>query len=374
MYGREQKQSRGFIARIIDVVMVLCTLFFAALLVLIYRGSGVNPNVFWPFAFLTLGLPIIMFFNIVIMLYWVFKWRWFFILPLAVLLVGLGDVSTFFKPSISKKYDNQVVPREALKVVSYNVGGFLNMSDEGYFVSVFDSTLSYLSSLDADIICMQEFEANYRNPKYRIDSLLADLAYNSTFYAHSREGDNGWGLAVYSKYPIVNSGGISYPSNNGSMWVDVLVGRDTIHLFNNHLQSMKITPDERKMFDLKSDQENIEQAKLKSVFGKVKDNFMLRADQADSLAMLIANYDKRTLVCGDFNDTPMSYTYRTMKGDMVDTFQERGSGPANTYRDMFGIFRIDYIFHSQDISTLSYKTLDKSLSDHNAIEVKILLD
>lgn len=371
---RNSKKKRGFLSGIVNAVMMVFTVVSSATLLFVYLGSQTNPNTFWPLAFLTLVLPFIMLLNLIFTLYWVLAWRWYFIVPLAVLMLGLGSVSTFFKPTFSKDYDNQPENKAAIKILSYNVAGFLNLQEDGKIVSVVDSTLCYLNEINADIICIQEFEANYRNPKAKIDSLLGKWAHNTTFYTHSRGDENGWGLAVYSKYPIVNSGGVQYPSNNGSMWVDVLVGKDTIHLINNHLQSMKISKYEREMFELADDDNDMERGRVKQVVSKMKDNFKLRADQADSLALKIASYGKRTVVCGDFNDTPMSYTYRTMKGDLIDAFQECGSGAVNTYRDMFGIFRIDYVFHSQDISSLDYKTLDNSLSDHNAVKVKILLN
>lgn len=357
------------------MLMLLATAVSAAMLLFVHLGSVINPNAFWPLAFLTLILPLIMLVNLILMLYWVIAWRWFFVMPLAALMLSIGSMSTFFKPALKKEYDNKPTYKESIRILSYNVAGFLNMNDHGELVSVADSTLSYLNNINADIICIQEFEANYRNPKSRIDSLLGKWKYNKTFYTHSPDdNENGWGLAVYSKYPIVNAGGVQYPSNNGSMWVDVLVGRDTIHLINNHLQSMNISFYEKKMFDISDQRNDMERDRLKEVMSKMKENFKLRADQADSLALLISGYGKRTIVCGDFNDTPMSYTYRTMKGELIDAFQQSGSGAVSTYRDMLGLFRIDYVFHSDDILSLEYNTLDNSLSDHNAVQVNILLN
>lgn len=58
------------------------------------------------------------------------------------------------------------------------------------------------------------------------------------------------------------------------------------------------------------------------------------------------------IVCGDFNDTPMSYTYRRMRGDFIDAFKRKGQGMVFTYRRLMGVLRIDYLFHSDDFETV----------------------
>ncbi|MFI3266547.1 MAG: endonuclease/exonuclease/phosphatase family protein [Rikenellaceae bacterium] len=374
MYYNSPKRRKGFFAKVATSVMFMLTMACAVLLVVIYWGSSVNPNDFWPFAFLTLGMPIVMIINFLLILYWIFRWKLIVVIPLVAMLIGINNISAFYKPSFSKDYNNDV-PRNAIKIVSYNVGGFFNMEKDGRMVSIVDTATSFVKSLEPDIICFQEYEANYKNSKYEIDSLLGDWKYSQTFYTMaSDDGVNGWGLAVYSKYPILKHGGIEYLSNNGSMWVDLLVGKDTVHLFNNHLQSMCISREEKGMFDPVQDKEHMAKEKIRGLVYKMRENFRLRANQADTMATIISKYDNRVIVCGDFNDTPLSYTYRTMRGNLLDTFIESGSGLVNTYRDLFGIFRIDYVLHSKDISSINFEVIDNGLSDHKAVKSTVLLN
>ena len=83
---------------------------------------------------------------------------------------------------------------------------------------------------------------------------------------------------------------------------------------------------------------------------------MKRAEQADSVALRIHDGTPRVIVCGDFNDTPMSYTYRRMRGDFVDAFKRKGQGMVFTYRRLMGVLRIDYLFHSDDFETVRYRS------------------
>jgi len=73
------------------------------------------------------------------------------------------------------------------------------------------------------------------------------------------------------------------------------------------------------------------------------------------------------IVCGDFNDTPVSYTYRKMKSGLKDAFVNIGAGTGNTYLGSFPSFRIDYIFHSQQFKTIDFERIEARLSDHYPI-------
>ena len=160
------------------------------------------------------------------------------------------------------------------------------------------------------------------------------------------------------------------------MWVDLVMdGKDTVRLFNNHLQSMSLNRAEKEMFEYETLAEGGgDSQKFKDVLRKMKRGFCQRASQADSVAMLIENTPYTKIVCGDFNDTPMSYAYHKMRGDLKDSFKEKGRGMIYTYNGIFSVFRIDYIFHSDDLKTLSYESVDINWSDHNPVEVVVEFD
>jgi endonuclease/exonuclease/phosphatase family metal-dependent hydrolase len=76
-------------------------------------------------------------------------------------------------------------------------------------------------------------------------------------------------------------------------------------------------------------------------------------------------------VCGDFNDTPMSYDYSTLSDGLNDAFIEHGTGYRSTFRPMRSLLCIDYILYSNGIKAYSYEA-DKSatLSDHLPLRVQ----
>jgi endonuclease/exonuclease/phosphatase family metal-dependent hydrolase len=110
-----------------------------------------------------------------------------------------------------------------------------------------------------------------------------------------------------------------------------------------------------------------EMEKSKSILRRMKRAFVKRAIQADGIALHIASCRYKVIVCGDFNDTPASYVYHTIRGNLKDAFIESGSGFEQTYAGIFPKFRIDYIFHSKEFKSKQYHHLSETVTDHYPI-------
>ena len=71
------------------------------------------------------------------------------------------------------------------------------------------------------------------------------------------------------------------------------------------------------------------------------------------------------VVAGDFNDIPSSWLYAQVSKYLNDTYRDKGIGICRTYNgNGFPHFRIDYVFHSKEFQTLSYKRIKTDISDH----------
>lgn len=105
--------------------------------------------------------------------------------------------------------------------------------------------------------------------------------------------------------------------------------------------------------------------KLHSILSRLRYNSISRSHQVDSLSQLIAATPHARIVCGDFNDTPLSYTYRLMSRGLQDAFREKGRGFSHTYRGFYNTFRIDYVLVSDDFEVLSYEVPSVEFSDHH---------
>lgn len=376
MFGRKGNGGRrGAVLWVADAVSMVLSCLVAAALLLSYAAPHVDPDsVLW-FAFLGMAAPFLWVADVVLMLYWVLRWKPVSLVLAVAALAGAGHVTKFYRPSPGRVYSEQKRETGTLRVMSYNVEGFFGNDSLGQRGNQMDAVTAFIREVDPDIVCLQEFEINHVNPFGRFEDSLPEWKYKALFLRNDDVSAGGLGLAVYSKYPLMRRGGIRYPdSNNASMWVDVAVRRDTIRLYNNHMQSTQVDRSDREYLGtMKVLTDSLGEDRTRSILHKLGRNFKVRAAQADSVAEKIHDGTPRVIVCGDFNDTPMSYTYRRMRGDLTDAFSRKGRGAVYTYRGLLGIFRIDYLFHSDDFETVDYLSERPQWSDHYPVIVDLKL-
>lgn len=371
--GRKNREKvrRYRIFSPVNAILLVINVAVALALLLSYLAPYVNPNSMWIFAFLGLAAPVLWLVALAFLLYWVVCWRMgYALVSFVAIMVGIGNVSLFFKPGLSRSYDDRTGQPADLRLVSYNVMAFMDKSNGGK--SSMDSIAAFVNSVHADVVCMQEFRTAPGIDADRLSSLLPKMPYRKVAYTTALGNGYGGGLAVYSKYPILGSGAVEFANSaNSVLWTDLCVNRDTVRLFNSHLQTTSITSSDQEFIvgqEFISDSGREE--KIKGMAAKLRRNYRIRANQADSIAGLIASSPYSVIVCGDFNDTPMSYVYHTVRGDMRDAFREKGRGTMNTFRGFFNMLRIDHVFHTRDLEVVEYEVPDRyPYSDHNPVVV-----
>ena len=104
---------------------------------------------------------------------------------------------------------------------------------------------------------------------------------------------------------------------------------------------------------------------MRSIVERLVENNRKRALQADAIADFLEKSPYQTIVCGDFNDVPLSYTYNRIARGLDDTFSKQADGFAYTYNTRYRLLRIDNILVSPSIEVVSYEVDNKvDLSDH----------
>ena len=300
--------------------------------------------------------------------------KWLF-LSLLLLIMGYKTVPQHFQINLNENN----VPAKSLKMVSFNVRVFdLYMWSEKKTTrnGIFD----FLDKQDADVVCLQEFYNSTRqDPNYEfktLDTLKQFLRAKNYHvdYTTTLRGTDNWGLITFSVYPIINRGKVPFPdeSDNTCIFTDIVKGEDTIRIYNMHLASIKLEKNDYKTAQLESDKSYKEQMKRdKEMLGKLKAGFRVRARQADAIAESVKNSPHPVILCGDFNDTPSSYAYRTISKGLKDAFVQKGSGMGRTYNGKLPSFRIDYILHSPNMSTYKFQNHKVDLSDHFPLSASI---
>ena len=258
----------------------------------------------------------------------------------------------------------QDVPEGTIKLISYNVctyGGNYKY-DHG-----FDTVFSYLEREKADIVCLQEDVDTWR--RFVFQRYQKIYPYNDTTVLHQNALTFN-GVGIHTRFPIIRKERIWYPSNtNGSVAYYLNTGKDTLLIINNHLEGTHLSDEERNNYKrlLRGKMER-DTAKAESMFliEKLGYNNARRAPQAEAVHRYIEEHRQYPIiVCGDFNDTPISYARRTIAQGLTDCFQETGRGLGLSYNQKGFYFRIDHLLCSPDLQPFNCQIDDKmDASDH----------
>ena len=290
----------------------------------------------------------------------IYKKKLQFLISLIAILLGYNQIFTFFSFNLRKG-----APKEnSIKVMSYNVRMFdiYNWSKKE---NTSNNIFKIIKNEDADIICLQEF---YSTRKHNWKKKIFKELKIKDFIVSSKNNKSFFGNAIFSKYPIINQGFLKNASpTQKCIYADIKKGNDTIRVYAIHLASIHLDNYDYKFMkniklDIDNKNKNIEG--VKDIGDKLLKAYKHRAKEVDAIFPYIEKSPYKTIVCGDFNDTPISYTYRRIKGNLKDSFIEKGFGIGNTYTGSFPFFRIDYILHSSEINSISFKRITEKLSDH----------
>jgi endonuclease/exonuclease/phosphatase family metal-dependent hydrolase len=291
-------------------------------------------------------------FNFMFFLYWLFQLKRQMLLSGLVLLLGITFISKFYKFSETNIEEE---PKD-FKLLSYNVRMF-NLFEWLPRADVADSIMAFVKEQNPDIVCFQEYAAldnvNFKQYKYQ--------------YVFTNQERYKSGQAIFSKFPIINKGEITFPSSvNNVIFADIKKGRDTLRVYSMHLQSVKISPDIH---------ETIDEQRSKLIFKRMSEAFKKQQHQAELVEKHKSDCPYPMIICGDLNNSAYSYVYRSIKGNMKDTFEEAGSGFGKSYNYKYYPARIDYIFADKTLLVKEYTTFDNFFnSDHFPIMTRLAFE
>lgn len=341
------------------------------LLLLSVSAWAIVPSKVTFVAYLGLGFPFILALNIAYLILWLIFWRWrYALVQLIVLLLCWSSVFTYFP--VHRKTKSADMPEETIKVLTYNVRGFNWLTGKA---ARNNPMLDYIAGSGADIVCLQEFVVTTRTDKGSIitekefNKIMKDYPYRSILRLGNPNGPTAYGIACYSKFPISKSALLPLESTyNGAGIHQMEIKGKTVTLVNVHLESNRINAEDKKLYKNfltnSTDRQTFDQV-TNNIQERLGVAFKRREAQANVIAEYISEQEtEATIVCGDFNDTPISFAYHRIKGDMVDAYANTGLGQGITYHENHFWFRIDFIMHS--LAFQSYNcTVDKvKYSDH----------
>lgn len=342
----------------------------AGLQILSFLSVVANPAKVWILAiFGLLFLPLFVI-NLLLFL-WALKRRSrSFIIPLAALLPSVFFIGGYFQMPSSGRPVEPVEGDETVKVVSYNVGRFLQAHGRDFPEgrrACADSISRFLMGQDADIICLQEF---YTTDIGRVRQYLSGWlkGYRAEYYFYrSRYGY--YGNVTFSRMRARDKGVIHFDNSaNLAIYTDYKAGGESFRVYNCHFESYNIS-----MTGLLRSIRRRDGGMLRETETKVRRGLAQRPRQVSQVLNHIAGSPVAAFVCGDFNDTPMSYTYYRLSKGRGDTFRKAGEWFGATFSFLWPLLRIDYVLYPDNFRALSHRTPHKPYSDHYPVVTEISL-
>lgn len=289
----------------------------------------------------TIIAPVLFIINLLLLFYWIVRKKIILLFPILGLIIYLFLFDSFFQ--INSKRGQL----DDISMLTFNVKGFdLDPIVDG---AINENIIDFVKEKDADIICFQEFYYK-RIPDFKI--------YPYRFLGY-RPGIEKSLSIIFSKHPILETGFIDFPNTvNNGIYADIVVKNKKIRIYNLHLQSFNI--------NLSYDSLN-----GSSMFEKISRTLQMQTNQYQVIGNELNAYKGSKIVCGDFNSTPFSLVYKTVKESLKDTFVERGFGLGTTY-SLFGYpLRLDFVLIDNSFEAISHENYSLGLSDHDPVFVKL---
>jgi endonuclease/exonuclease/phosphatase family metal-dependent hydrolase len=353
-------------------VVFTLNVFATIVLAMAIIAPFVSPNSFWPIAFMGLAFPILVIFNFLFVVFWSIALDKRFWLSFVVLLLSLVHIGKFFRIGPNESTTNG---GHSINILSFNthyMGAFDRKDQDTSFF------IDKLKEIKPDIMCLQEFAnlgGSFEKPMFR--QFFKEYQHFKTVNADglSQTYPTGYGVCIVSKYPILKSGYLEQTnqSANITVFADIDVDGKIIRVVNTHLKSIVFEKQDYKTVEHISKAEGSAYgwSSIKRIISKLKNAFILRCNQVEIIRQKLDETTYPIILCGDFNDSPTSYAYQTIKGNLLDAFVESGVGTSTTYIGNMPSFRIDYILHDPSFTSRNYQTHSLNFSDHKIVSCTV---
>ncbi|WDF47359.1 endonuclease/exonuclease/phosphatase family protein [Chryseobacterium sp. KACC 21268] len=324
------------------IIRLLLTIFHLLVIVLLFgtiMNAYIPPSVFGMLNLLSLGFPILIIINILLLIFWIASWK----KRAAVFLI----LSLFFIIPTRRWINYTPTKKETpnLKIISLN-GKSGKFGDENIY--------SFLNAQKADVVLTQEYKS--------AENLKGFEYFERNFPV----------VKIQSRFPIVESGIVETDAKNGRcIYADIKVNGKTIRFVNVYMEPFYL---DKSMVKPTKDM-NVNEEKAKNIIHKLVPTFRKHQSQIAPIKGFLDSSPYPIILAGDFNSVPNSYEHYTLSENLEDTFLKVGKGSGTSFHDFKFPIKIDHIFASKSIMPISYK-VDRSvkISDHFPVIAEFLVE
>lgn len=332
----------------------------------------VSPASFWPAGFAGLAFPLLWLICLLFIPLWLLARKKYWLIPLAALVLsarGLVVTCGFNLSGGSKPATEQ-----SFTVMSFNSSS-MGLTRYKENPSVREDIYRIVETARPDVLCVQEFYTNeHPDQQPHLENIRRSGAYPYHYFVKHYTNWKTWhyGTIVFSRFPIVDTARIAfqggYKNNEDLVSVKLLVHGDTVQLLTAHLSSYRLNTGD---YDAVGGTDG---GKIKSVMGKMRRSFAHRAKQAEIMAGEVRKSRYPLIVTGDFNAIPLSYTYKTIRGNRLqDAFLEKGAGFGRTYAALSPTLRIDYVLAGKEFTVEDFSIHRRKGLQHFPVMARLSL-
>lgn len=327
----------------LDKLFYVINSILAVLLLLSYLLVYISPKILPILAVISLFVPALIIANIIFVIYWLVKLKKQLLLSLLILIIGHFISKPFYKLS-----DKNSAFSDDLKIMSLNIRGYslMGINNKGY-----KNGYDFINQKDPDLLILQE-NIIQKEEKFQFPFQFVNKQSRRSVY----------GMIIYSKYPIINKGSLNLKSKgNNIIFADIVKNKDTIRVYNVHLESLRIEPKK----------ENFGEANSEKLLKRVEGAFKKQAEQVDIFLEHQKQWKGKQIIAGDFNNTAYSWVYKQIANGKKDAFIMAGKGFGKSY-DYWFPMRIDFILADKSASIQKFEVFNNvRYSDHYPILARI---
>lgn len=360
-------------------VFIVLNIITVILFLLACANAFMHPGRWWVISLLGLIFPLLLLLLFIFFVVGLFLpgWRRWALISLLALIIGWPNIHSFFAFHVGGAFHSEKSPG-ALRVMTWNVRSFDEFTSRKKGASGhLPKMLQFIGGQHPDVLCIQEFinsdiPADSCNVPYIQERLRLPYCFFSKDYIN-RGARYQAGVIIFSRYPIVDTMVMAYSRPGGFhateslISADIHMGKDTIRVYTTHLQSVLFhSKDFHNLEIIRNVDDSILMAS-RSIAKKLGYAFQHRGDQAEEVRAQLDKSPYPSIICGDFNDVPNSYTYFTIRKDWQDAFIKKGFGIGRSYKFISPTLRIDYILASPAFNILQCRRYPLPWSDHNPV-------
>jgi len=349
------------VRRIFKSTFLWLNLLSVAVYVLSCHAASVNPNRSLVLAFIGLAYPVWLLLNAGWIIFWLVMKPYVTLVSFFTIALTFPYLNRYFTLNFSQKD----LTEGSVTLMTYNVKTF-DLYNWTQNVASRDSMFALIEKANPEVLCFQEFYTEDSGVFQNVHLLTQRYPYFYFEKTLSLRDKDHWGIATFSKHPIVGKGQLRFDNSkhNLCIYTDIEKGKRVFRIYNVHLQSIHLGTQDYAYLQQLPSQEKENLPGMKSIVSKLKLGFERRGAQTDQLARFIRNNQIPFILCGDFNDMPNSYAYHTLADGLQDAFIVAGNGLGKTFSGPIPMARIDFVLADAHFDIQRYRVFEKNFSDH----------